>query len=196
MRCVLLLLLLLLLPPLGRSQPLPALFSSDCVEFRERLSLHSAESRFDRAHSTNLGLSSLALFWTGVPALPLGISAVVLGRRMDTAHRRALVRMGVGDANWRRVNTLCAQLLRRPEIQHASFQGANRVAVALGAVALALATVVTLAMAAAALRVKRTRPGKGNARPWNRRASAGEHGETEERRESVESADSASRQDV
>lgn len=117
---------------------IPEFFSSDCMEFRYQLMNHSTTSFYDRRHATRVGIASMALFWTGLPAIPLGISAIWMGRRISTPALRAMKSSGVSSENYQKVNKLCATLLRRTPLEDVSFQGRNSAAIAMGAVALGL----------------------------------------------------------
>lgn len=122
----------------------PRFFKAECRAFRGLLQEHTDVSRHDRAHATNLGIAAVVLFWSGVPALPLGIASIVTGRRTGTEARAALAAQGVTDGNFEEVNRLCARLLGERELTRISFKGRNKAAIVLGAVAVALAAVVTV----------------------------------------------------
>ncbi|PXF45822.1 hypothetical protein BWQ96_04434 [Gracilariopsis chorda] len=117
---------------------IPEFFASDCMDFRYQLLNHSTTSFYDRRHATRVGIASMALFWTGIPAIPLGISAIWMGRRISTPALRALKSSGVSSDNYQRVNKLCATLLRKRPLEDVSFQGRSSAAIAMGAVALGL----------------------------------------------------------
>ncbi|CAN8067905.1 unnamed protein product [Agarophyton chilense] len=142
------LLLLFMFVSLVHAQPeqtIPAFYAADCKEFRLQLLNHSATSFHDRTHATRVGIASMALFWTGLPAIPLGISAIWMGRRVATPALAVLKSAGVTNENYAKVNTLCATLLREDPLQNVTFQGWSRPAVILGAVALGLALFIFMA---------------------------------------------------
>lgn len=127
-----------------KSSFLPEFRSPECDQFRQLLRRHSDVSRFDRKHSTNLGIAGVVLFWTGIPGIPLGIAAILTGKRIDTKARRSLEMMNVSEDNYRRVNELCGVLLDRDPLSDVTFRGQNVDAVVLGAVALGLSLLVLI----------------------------------------------------
>lgn len=129
-----------------RASPLPEFRRQECETFRELLKEHSDLTECDRQHSTNLGIAGVVLFWIGIPGVPLGISAIVMGRRMDTKARRKLKLMEVYEDNYRRINELCSELLSREPLRNVTFRGKNGVAIALGGVALGLSLLVCVVL--------------------------------------------------
>lgn len=126
------------------SSALPEFRRRECEKFRVLLKEHTDVSKYDRKHSTNLGIAGVVLFWTGPPGLPLGISAIVMGLRMETPPREELVTMNVTEDSFERINQLCGVLLNTHRLKDVTFRGRNNTAIALGAVAVALAAVAII----------------------------------------------------
>lgn len=125
-------------------QSIPDFNATECRQFQRRLLTHTLLSTFDRAHSMNLGIAGSSLFWSGLPALPLGISAIILGRRQSTPAVQELFLSGVTSENFEEINRLCSILIKEPSIVDANLDGTNRTAVILGTFATVMASFVLI----------------------------------------------------
>lgn len=131
---------------IGRAQTIPPFTQRDCITYRQHLINHTATSFFDRRHSTNLGIASLVLFWTGpFLSLPLSVAAIWTGRRMQTAALEEMKRGGVTDENWELVEYLCARLMNERQLD-VVWGGRNEKAIVMGGVGVALGGFVGMVM--------------------------------------------------